>query len=313
MFNFRRASISRPKMEQGYSWHFFYAKRSWVFGCLVTLLVIGVSGTFYLWYNYNGDVLTPGGNVGLSYALAGFMCLLLAAVLYSVRRRLSEPALGQLNRALNWHGFFALIGLALLFMHSFGEFGPNSGTYALLSMIILTLSGLIGRVLDRVLAWRIAVETNAALTVEGEDRVETITQEMRTLVTSQSQETNHFDPRSSTSQSHPVPIIQENISWDLSYRSLEKKPQEVKRQGQQKPFILDHELRSALPGVVRPSSQMQMAALQEIQQAMQREGLYRLIIRIWRQVHIALAFLTLILTVWHVVYEMPFLSRALFH
>src|SRR5258707_674436 len=139
MLNFRRVSPAFSETEQGYSWRFFHAWRSWMSGCLVTILVIGGSGIFYLWYSSQGNELLPQGNVGLSYALAGFACLILAAVLYSLRRRLGDSVLGQLNRALNWHIFFAFMGLSLLFMHSCAEFGPNSGTYALLSMVALTL------------------------------------------------------------------------------------------------------------------------------------------------------------------------------
>ena len=311
MFNSRRTNAPLPRKEEGYSWLFFYARRSWFLGCLITALVMGASGVFYVWYSYNGDQLTPGGAVGLSYALAGFACLLLAAVLYSIRRRLSEPALGQLNRALNWHVFFALIGLALLFMHSFAEFGPNSGTYALLSMSVLTLSGLVGRGLDRILAWRIAVEVSLALTAEGGDRVETITQEVQSLIVSQAQDAKRFDLRSANSPSRSMPVVQENRSWDMSYISLERASQEVKHQGQAQRFVLDDELLSTRPEAKNPSAQVQMAALQEIQQATKRERRYRWIILTWRQAHIVLAFLTLGLTIWHIAYEMPFLYRAL--
>jgi hypothetical protein len=253
MSDFQRAGSPLPGPEKGYSWLFFYGRRSLAVGGLVTLLVIGGGVIFYLWYLFNGDNLTPMGNIGLSYAIAGLAFLLLAAASYTILRRLGDPALGQLNRALTWHGFFALIGLALLSMHSFGEFGLNSGTYALFSMILLTLSGLLGRVLDRVLAWRIAIEANETLAANGEDRLESITQEARTLVASQAQ-----------------------------------------RRG----------------GML--FAQIQATILQRVQQATQRERFYRLVIRVWRQVHIALALLTLGLTIWHVLYEMPFLYRALF-
>ncbi len=247
MFNFRRASASLHKTEKGYSGLFFFARRSWVIGCLIALFVIVVSGAFYLWYNHYGDDLTPSGNIGLSYAIAGLVVLVLAAASYSVRRRLDTPAVGQLNRALNWHGFFALIGLALLLMHSFGSFAPQSETYTLLSMMALTLSGLLGHALDRILAWRIVVEAHTILTAEGEDGMETIIQE-----------------------------------------------------GQAQ-------------GAVMPIAQQQMAAFQEIQQAIRRERLYHSVIHIWRRVHIVLAFLTLGLTLWHLIVELPSLYLALFH
>jgi hypothetical protein len=316
MFNFRGTGKLLQKSEKGYSWLFFSARPSWIVSGLVTLLLIGVSSAFYLWYHFNGDDLTASGNIGLSYAIAGLTFLLLAAVSYTLRRRLHTLALGQLNRSLNWHGFFALIGLALLFMHSFGDFAPSSGVFALFSMVVLTLSGLLGRVLDRVLAWRIAVEANTILTAEGEDRVETITQEVRTLVISRKQEPARSVPRSPVPQPSPIPVIQESGSWDIAYRSLEEMPQGSKRQGQQLYPRLTGELLSVRPTTTAPaapSPRTQMAALQEVEQAMQRQQFYRVIIQNWRKVHIALVFLTLALTLLHILIEMPYLYRALFH
>src|SRR5207247_2862311 len=132
------------------------------------------SGIFYAWYSHYGDDPTPNGIVGLSYALAGITFLLLAAVGYGIRRRSSRGSLGQLNAALNWHVFFAIMGLALLVMHSFGNFNPRSGTYALYSMIALAVSGFLGRVLDHVMPRLMAGEVHKALTEQGEDRIESI-------------------------------------------------------------------------------------------------------------------------------------------
>ena len=39
----------------------------------------------------------------------------------------------------------------LLFMHSFGNFNPRSGTFALYGMIALVISGFVGRLLDRLM------------------------------------------------------------------------------------------------------------------------------------------------------------------
>src|SRR5215472_1412680 len=89
--------------ETGYSWLFSYLGRTFVFGLLVTLLVIGVSGTLYWWYSRYGEDPTPSGSVGLSYGLMGLAFLVLAGTLYSIRRRFQNNAVGRLNRALTWH------------------------------------------------------------------------------------------------------------------------------------------------------------------------------------------------------------------
>ena len=82
--------------------------------------------------------------------------------------------MGQLNAALNWHVFFAVMGIAFLLMHSFGNFHAKTGTYALYGLIALIVSGFIGRVLDRLMPWLIAREVDTMLTVQGDDRIEDI-------------------------------------------------------------------------------------------------------------------------------------------
>jgi hypothetical protein len=303
--------------EKGYSWLFFYARRSWILGFIVTLLVIGVSGSFYLWYSRYGDDPTPNGTVGLSYALAGFTFLVLAAAAYSLRRRFPKHAPGQLNTALNWHVFFALMGVTLLLMHAFGNFNPHSGTYALASMIALTVSGLLGRTLDRFLAWRIAVEVHQALTAGGEDRVEAIVQEVRTIVVHKTHQAQSFMLRSPELQHPPAsavrmketgPLLEQwpHLSLDLTYTSREKIPQQWSRQGQQH-RLLPNEERLYPPHWAGGDGQEQLAALKVVQQAMWREGFYRSVIQYWRVLHLALALLTLGLTLWHLVYALQFL------
>jgi hypothetical protein len=123
--------------------------------------------------------------VGLVFAIAGTLCFLLAAMGYTHSRKSHKRVTGQLNNALNWHVFFALMGLALLIMHSFGNFNAKTGTYALYGLVVLTVSGFVGRFLDRVMPRLIAAEVDSVLTIQGEDRIEHISQSLQTLTISQ--------------------------------------------------------------------------------------------------------------------------------
>ena len=284
-----------------YSWLFFDIKRPWLIGLGVTLLVIGVSGAFFWWYNNYGDDPAPDGNIGLSYAIVGLTFVVLAGTAYTLRRRFYEKSLGGLNRALNWHVFFALIGLAMLLMHPFGNFSElSSGTVALASMIALVVSGFVGRVLDRLLPWRMAMETEKILTTEGEEQLEVIFQEVRVRT---SQKLPALRP-SSFPPSSDQPLVrrvrlpsseQRNTSWDTAYNSLPQKNWE--KQANTAAILHKEE---------------QIAKLDELKQAIQREQRYRSIITFWRKLHIALALLTLVLTVWHITTEMPVLLSHLF-
>jgi hypothetical protein len=180
-------------------------------------------------------------------------------------------------------------------------------------MIALTLSGLLGRFLDRYLSWRITVEVDTALTAEGEDRVESLVQEIQQII---------LTPKSDGAQSpldlqhSPVSLVllKETgqlpqywsiIPMDLAYTSLEKLPQQRQNKRRNQSFL------SSLEHPVAPAGKEQLATLLAVQQAMRRERFYRSVIRSWRLVHIALALLTLGLTIWHIVYALQLLLPGL--
>lgn len=321
--------------EKGYSWLFLASGRPWAraLRLLLLVLVLGGSIAFFVWYNRVGNDAAPDSLVGYSYALVGTLFLLLAGTLYSLRRRSRKRAVGQLNAALNWHVFFAIIGFVLLFMHSFGNFNPRSGTFALYGLVALVVSGFIGRLLDRVMPRLIAGEVRKALTGHGEDRIDSISQKLQAIVLHNTEEVGGFAMDAVDTQqggralpsvtSTNVPLTIENegdgqiaaahMPWDLAYISLEATPQELQRESRQHRFVPDKQSALARPGALLPGAQEQMSALHEVQRAMQREQFYRHMIRYWRVVHIALALLTLGLVIWHIVYALQLLLPTLLH
>src|SRR5205807_8921600 len=166
----------RPKMRsvKGYSWLYLYKGPSWVIGLLVTVIVVGMGALFYSWYCQLGNDVAPDSLAGFCFAIAGTICILLAATLYVIRRRSRRLAMGKLNAALNWHIFFAVMGIAFILMHSFGNYNAKTGTYALCGLIALMVSGFVGRMLDRIMQWLIANDVDTILTAQGEDRIEYI-------------------------------------------------------------------------------------------------------------------------------------------
>src|SRR2546423_14725209 len=104
--------------EKGYPWLFFHIRHTWGAGLVVTLVVIAISGAFYLWYSQSGNDTSPDSAAGLGDAVIGTIFFILAAVLYSLRRRSRKRAIGQLNVVLNSHVFLAFMGLGGLFLDS---------------------------------------------------------------------------------------------------------------------------------------------------------------------------------------------------
>ena len=233
------------KGETGYSWLFFSGGHTWFLRFVIILLGAGLGGAFYVWYTrYNSDA-SPDSFLGYAYAIIGTSFLLLAAFLYTLHRRShNKRAIGRLNTSLSWHICFGVLGLVFLFFHSFGNFNPRSGTYALYAMIALTMSGIVGRLLDRVVPRLIAGEVHKALTAQGDDRIESISQKLQAIVIHNSQDLRGFTPvaggKSKASNSlvplsgtisNGFPFVYKDrplhTPWDLAYISLEETPQKL--------------------------------------------------------------------------------------
>jgi hypothetical protein len=310
--------------EKGYPWLFFHLRSSWGFRLLVALLVCGLSGAFYIWYSQSGYDTTPDSWAGLGYAVLGTIFLILAAVLYSIRRRLRKRAIGQLNASLQWHVLLAIMGLIVLFMHSFGHFAMISGTLALYSMVALAISGYVGRILDHVMPRLIAREVDNVLTMQGDDGVESVSQKLRAIIVHNTEENRGIvvsQSQAPVSAHIPMPGSLPftthgqslGASWDLAYISLEPTQQELDHNAPHYRFIPDKKSALNRPGALMPGAEEHLSELQDMQLAMQREQFFRYIIRYWRVLHIFLAFITIGLVTWHIIFASTILWPRFFH
>jgi hypothetical protein len=318
--------------EAGYSWLFFAGGNAWFKRFLVIFLGCVAGVVFYIWYNQHSNDVSPDGIAGYAYAIIGTLFLLMAAFLYSLKRRShNKRTVGQLYTSLNWHICFGVLGLVFLFLHSFGNFNPRTGTYALYGMIALVISGFIGRFLDRLVPRLVTGQVHKALTASGDDRIETISQKLQAIVVHNTQDLHSFAVVAEDTSQHPstslAPLsgpISSDFSfmhkdqalqtpWDLAYISLEATPEELSLEANHYRFVPDRKSELAQPGALMPGAQEHISELQEVERAMQRELFYRYVIRYWRKFHIALALLTLALTIWHLVYAGQLLLPVLLH
>ncbi len=312
--------------EKGYPWLCFYHRRSWYTGLTVTLFVTGLCGAFYSWYIKSGNDTFPGGTVGLIYAAIGTLFFILATTLYTLRRRRARKrAIGELNADLNWHVFFAIIGLIVLFMHALGNFELISGTFALIGLFVLAISGIVGRMLDQFVPRLIAREVDKALTSRGEDRIETVSQELQAIVLYNSQKIRSFKVDQPHLPSPPAPVHNSihnglplaageqtiGIPWDLAYTSLEPTQQELDCNAPYYRLIPAKKSPLARPEALMLGAEEQISDLHSIHMAMQREQFYRHIIRYWRILHILLSFITIGLVIWHIIFALHLLLPGL--
>jgi hypothetical protein len=309
----------------GYPWTFLNLTSSWVKTTLGTLAITGASILFLIIYTHFSSDLTPDSLAGYLYAIVGTILMLLAALSYTIHRKSQRRRVGSLNNALNWHICFGLSALIVLFLHSFGNFNPRTGTYALYGMIALVISGIVGRAIDRIAPRLITREARTALTEVGDDRLEQIAQTAQDIVTHNSQKLRAFNPtnrsqhslptltRPRTDNNNPVTIAGNTLpgSWDIAYITLDETPQEMSRHEQQYRFVPERKSPLLDPGALIPGYDQQITEIQRIQRAMQREQFYRTFIRAWRVFHILLALLTIGLTLWHLEYAASLLLPML--
>ncbi|HEY6539743.1 MAG TPA: hypothetical protein VIZ18_02355 [Ktedonobacteraceae bacterium] len=317
--------------ETGYSWLHFSPGVGQALRVFLTLALMAGGIAFYMWYGRHNSDASPDSIAGYAFAITGTLFAILAGILYSRRRRSHKKrVVGKLNASLQWHMCFALLALVFLFLHSFGNFNPRTGTYALYGMIALAISGVIGRLLDRLAPRLIAGEAHKALTARGEDRVESISQKLQAIVVHNNEKVQGFatPDKSKAITSSPVSLTGGPLSnhfpfeyrnqplhtpWDLAYISLEATPQELGREAGQYRFVPDKKSQLTRPGALMPGAREHIAELQEVERAMQRESFYRYIIRYWRRLHALLVLVTLGLTLWHIIYAAQLLLPTLMH
>ena len=313
------SALSREKEgESGYPRLYFYPTGAWAFAFIFTLLVVGGGAAFYVWYMRPGADTFPGSTVGLIYAVIATIFFVLAAAGYAMRRRSRKRAVGQLNASLNWHIFLAIIALAFAFFHALGNFAAISGTYALIGLLALALSGMVGRWLDRVLPRMITAEVDAVLTAQGDDRGETLSQELRAIITDHSlavpprQPANQDAARGARSPALPTQNAL-NVPWDLAYISLEPTQQELDRDAPHYRFIPDRKSELSRIDVLMPPAEKPMAEMRRMQRALGREQRYRRLIRLWRSVHITLAIVAVGLIIYHLIFVGVLFLPGLLH
>ncbi|GHO44204.1 hypothetical protein [Ktedonospora formicarum] len=308
----RAPGTHQTRSEQGYHLLFFYANSAWVKCSAVGFLLFGGGVVFYLLWQRLSEDASPDSVAGYILAFAGMGFLLLAAFRYSMVRRARKRAIGQLNASLNWHMCFGLVGLALLFLHSFGNFNPRSGTYALYGMIAMVISGSVGKILDRILPRLITQEVHQTLTSSGEDKVERISRKLQ-AVSEQKKGSSKLQlslagilygrdqsqPGLAGTQRRDASMVGLSIppSWDLAYISLEETPQELKQR----------EITLATNPTSGNETQKQMLEIKNVQHSLHKEQFYRYTLRYWRLIHKLLALVTLGLTIWHLVYALQLL------
>jgi hypothetical protein len=284
----------------------------WAAAWLATAAGIGLA-YLYTVYLSTQDV-SPDSMYGYGFAIGGTTLLVLVGVGYALRKRLGRRWPGRLHTFLAWHMVGGLLGLVLILMHAAGNFNPRSGTYALYGLIGLVVSGIIGRVLDRLSPRLAAKAALQSLSASGEERLDDLEDELAAIA-------DDAQARRAALQEQGM----RGTPWDLAYYDLDPEIEEIPtllRQGVrgESGAILDLKELSGPLAVPRaqyqyiPAHHQSTGALARqaagIQRSLGREQFYLQLIRAWRRLHILISLVALGLLIWHLEYAATLLIGA---
>lgn len=271
-------------------------------------------GLVYLYRLYlHSDDVAPDSSMGLIFASAGTGLLVLVGAGYVVRKRIRRHATRRLHQALAWHIAGAGVGVLLIFLHAAGNFNPRSGTYALWGLIAVAVSGVIGRLIDRLCPRLAAAAAAQAMSAEDGERLEVIEQKAVADAT----------PTIATAQRKAVrQAASSAVPWDLAYYDLDPEVETIPRlltpasHGSSSPRGATGAWRSIGPRtaeLLRDRRQRGGPAMRELaaaRAATRREQLYIQMIRVWRRIHTFTCIAALGLLCWHIEFAITLYMNA---
>jgi hypothetical protein len=268
----------------------------------LTGLAVGLALSFLYVHYLQSDDVSPDSLYGLGFAIGGTALLIVVGFGYVLRKRLRHHWAGRLHTSLAWHMVGGVLGLALIFMHAAGNFNPRSGTYALYGLIAVVVSGIVGRLLDRVCPQLATSAALATLGADGEERLDGLELRLESLP-------RHPRLTRLRVPAGPASGVQA-APWDLAYHDLNPATRDV-------PMLLatsahtPHETRAAGARRARGARKrvgaytVQREIRHEataLQHALGSEQFFLQLVRIWRRLHVLLTLVALGLVIWHLVY-----------
>lgn len=114
-------------------------------GRTASVVVMTIVGGGFAWH-VRQQAPTPGGPLGLSLGIVGFLMMLGAETLYTLRKRVRGFTRGRMSTWLQTHIFLGLVGAFLIVLHGSGKFHGLAGVASGV-MLVMIVSGFVGRYL----------------------------------------------------------------------------------------------------------------------------------------------------------------------
>ena len=270
----------------------------------MTALGVGVAAVYLYRLYLMGSDVAPDSVPGLIFAVLGTALLLLVAVGYVVRKRLRRGGAARLHTALAWHAAGGILGVLLIFMHAAGNFNARSGTYALVALMAVVLSGMVGRLFDRVCP-RLAAAAAARTMFPASGAGPGAPVDIVPL----------FGAPDRSRHASLVAAQQPGVPWDLAYYDLDPEVESIPsllRPSVALPAGQTNSPRVKPRGGRPPHSQSVSRPARPVVASHSgyqgREAFFIQMVRVWRRLHALLSVVALGLLVWHIVF-----AATLFH
>jgi len=282
------ALVTKPPMQQRAVRRIWKTPGSW-FNWLFLLLSLGILGWVYLLYRSAlATQLYPGpfNDPFRQFGIVSF-CLVLLVAVYTLRRRFVRSLPGKVQNWLWLHIWFGVISILIAFMHEnflnithdfvlkVSRFTEASfGMAALLALLLLVLTGIFGRLLDMWQARVIASEADTngvGITRVIEDRL--------------------FE----------LELAVERLSAGKSAQFKQYCEQALNMQGalpQLLPVLAHHEVKDFQRTYEVLGDRAQLG------HSLLRQRRARLLMRVWRYLHITLACLAVVVIGYHSLFEL---------
>jgi hypothetical protein len=111
---------------------------------IFSLLAVAAITAWYVHTAQNDEVPAPGGLIGHGMGIVGFVMMLGAETLYTLRKRVRGLSVGATSVWLQAHIFLGIVGPFLVVLHSAGKVQGLAGVVTILT-VVMVLSGFVGR------------------------------------------------------------------------------------------------------------------------------------------------------------------------
>lgn len=106
--------------------------------------IVAITGLYALAYQQQGRFPVASSLVGHGIGIAGFVLMLMAASLYTIRKRLTDARWGSMAASLRFHMVAGLVGPYMVLLHTSIRFRGLAGVTMVLTVVVV-VSGVFGR------------------------------------------------------------------------------------------------------------------------------------------------------------------------